>query len=372
MKVSGKTRRQQASIVSKINKEESKDRLGLRPLTRLFPYVLRYKGHLVGALVFLALAAATTLSLPLAVRSMIDNGFTKADSTFVDNYFYALFAIAAVLAISSSMRYYFVIWLGERVVADLRNEVFAHLTKLSASFFDTSKTGELVSRLTADTTQIKSAAGATASMALRNVVLIIGAIFGMIYTSPGLSLIVLVAIPIIVLPIFAFGRNVRRKARHAQDKLADATAYASESISAVRTLQAFTNERLVSGRFSDAVENAFSAARSSVAARAFLTAFAIFMIFASVVAVLWIGAGAVLDGRMSAGLLGQFLLFSVMAAGALGALSEVWGELSQAAGAAERLSELLDTDPEVKEPDNAIALPEEAKGAIEFENVCFS
>ncbi|MCJ8307654.1 MAG: ABC transporter transmembrane domain-containing protein [Hyphomicrobiales bacterium] len=358
--------------MSKINKEESKDRLGLRPLTRLFPYVLRYKGHLVGALVFLALAAATTLSLPLAVRSMIDNGFTKADSTFVDNYFYALFAIAAVLAISSSMRYYFVIWLGERVVADLRNEVFAHLTKLSASFFDTSKTGELVSRLTADTTQIKSAAGATASMALRNVVLIIGAIFGMIYTSPGLSLIVLVAIPIIVLPIFAFGRNVRRKARHAQDKLADATAYASESISAVRTLQAFTNERLVSGRFSDAVENAFSAARSSVAARAFLTAFAIFMIFASVVAVLWIGAGAVLDGRMSAGLLGQFLLFSVMAAGALGALSEVWGELSQAAGAAERLSELLDTDPEVKEPDNAIALPEEAKGAIEFENVCFS
>ena len=372
MKVSGKTRRQQASIVSKINKEESKDRLGLRPLTRLFPYVLRYKGHLVGALVFLALAAATTLSLPLAVRSMIDNGFTKADSTFVDNYFYALFAIAAVLAISSSMRYYFVIWLGERVVADLRNEVFAHLTKLSASFFDTSKTGELVSRLTADTTQIKSAAGATASMALRNVVLIIGAIFGMIYTSPGLALIVLVAIPIIVLPIFAFGRNVRRKARHAQDNLADATAYASESISAVRTLQAFTNERLVSGRFSDAVENAFSAARSSVAARAFLTAFAIFMIFASVVAVLWIGAGAVLDGRMSAGLLGQFLLFSVMAAGALGALSEVWGELSQAAGAAERLSELLDTDPEVKEPDNAIALPEEAKGAIEFENVCFS
>lgn len=372
MKVSGKTRRHQTSIVSKINKEQSKDRIGLRPLTRLFPYILRYKGHLVGAFVFLALAAATTLSLPLAVRSMIDNGFTKADSAFVDNYFYALFAIAAVLAISSSLRYYFVIWLGERVVADLRNEVFAHLTKLSASFFDTSKTGELVSRLTADTTQIKSAAGATASMALRNVVLIIGAIIGMIYTSPSLSLIVLVAIPIIVLPIFAFGRNVRRKARYAQDKLADATAYASESISSVRTLQAFTNEKLVSKRFSDAVENAFSAARSSVAARAFLTAFAIFMIFTSVVAVLWIGAGAVLDGRMSSGLLGQFLLFSVMAAGALGALSEVWGELSQAAGAAERLSELLDTEPDVKEPENPTALPAQALGSIEFEDASFS
>ncbi|MEP0941294.1 MAG: ABC transporter transmembrane domain-containing protein [Rhizobiaceae bacterium] len=372
MKVSGKTRRQKSAIVSKLHTKESKDRVGLRPLARLLPYIMRYKGHLVGAFVFLALAAATTLSLPLAVRSMIDNGFSKADSAFIDNYFYALFAIAALLAVSSSMRYYFVIWLGERVVADLRNEVFAHLTKLSASFYDTAKTGELVSRLTADTTQIKSAAGATASMALRNVVLIIGAIAGMIYTSPSLSLIVLAAIPVIVLPIFAFGRNVRRKSRYAQDRLADATAYASESISSIRTLQAFTNERLVAGRFSEAVENAFEAARSSIAARAFLTAFAIFMVFTSVVAVLWIGAGAVLDGRMSSGLLGQFLLFSVMAAGALGALSEVWGELSQAAGAAERLSELLDTEPDVKEPEIPVALPEPAEGAIEFEDASFA
>jgi ATP-binding cassette subfamily B protein len=372
MKVSGKTRRHKSSIVSNLNSSETKDRAGLKPLARLLPYIMRYKGHLVGAFVFLALAAATTLSLPLAVRSMIDNGFSKADSAFIDSYFYALFAIAALLAVSSSMRYYFVIWLGERVVADLRNEVFAHLTKLSASFYDTAKTGELVSRLTADTTQIKSAAGATASMALRNVVLIIGAIAGMIYTSPSLSLIVLVAIPIIVLPIFAFGRNVRRKSRYAQDKLADATAYASESISSVRTLQAFTNERLVANRFSNAVEGAFEAARSSIAARAFLTAFAIFMVFNSVVAVLWIGAGAVLDGRMSSGLLGQFLLFSVMAAGALGALSEVWGELSQAAGAAERLSELLDTEPDVKEPENPIALPVPAEGSVEFDNASFA
>ena len=372
MKISGKTRRHSSSIVSKFNTNESKDRMGLKPLARLLPYIMRYKGHLVGAFVFLALAATATLSLPLAVRSMIDNGFSKADSAFVDNYFFALFAIAALLAVSSSMRYYFVIWLGERVVADLRNEVFAHLTKLSVSFFDKTKTGELVSRLTADTTQIKSAAGATASMALRNVVLIIGAIAGMIYTSPGLSLIVLVAIPIIVLPIFAFGRNVRRKSRYAQDKLADATAYASESISSVRTLQAFTNEQLVAGRFSNAVEHAFEAARSSIAARAFLTAFAIFMVFTSVVAVLWIGAGAVLDGRMSSGLLGQFLLFSVMAAGALGALSEVWGELSQAAGAAEQLSELLDTEPDVKEPENPIALPNLAEGSVEFENASFA
>ncbi len=339
---------------------------------RLLPYVLRYKGHIAGALVFLCLASTVTLSLPLAIRSMIDNGFSRADSTFVDNYFYALFAIAALLAVSSALRYYFVIWLGERVVADLRRDVFAHITKLSVSFFDTAKTGELVSRLTADTTQIKSVAGATASMALRNSLLIIGSIAGMIWTSPSLSLIVLAAIPIIVFPIFFFGRNVRKRSRIAQDTLAEASAYASEAISSVRTLQAFTNEKMVSGLFGKAVERAFDAARASIAARAFLTAFAIFMIFSSVVAVLWIGAGAVLDGSMSPGLLGQFLIFSIMAAGALGSLSEVWGELSQAAGAAERLSELLATPAEIEAPATPVALPEPSEGALQLDGVSFA
>ncbi|EFL87887.1 ABC transporter transmembrane domain-containing protein [Ahrensia sp. R2A130] len=355
-----------------MSEETQKDRTGLAPLRHLVPYIMRYRGHLLGALVFLFIAALTTLSLPLAVRSMIDNGFLNEDAVFVNQYFYALFAIAALLAISSSLRYYFVIWLGERVVADLRSDVFAHITTLSADFFDTARTGELVSRLTADTTQIKSAAGATASMALRNVVLIIGAIAGMIWSSPSLSLIVLAAIPLIVLPIFAFGRNVRKKSRFAQDELANATAFASESISSVKTLQAFTNETLTSTRFSDAIESSFSAARSSVAARATLTAFAIFMIFTSVIGVLWIGAGAVLEGTMTPGLLGQFLIFSVMAAGALGALSEVWGELSQAAGAAERLSELLATEPVIAVPTNPEALPEPARGELIFDHVAFA
>ncbi|MEM8750868.1 MAG: ABC transporter transmembrane domain-containing protein [Pseudomonadota bacterium] len=349
-----------------------RDRTGLRPLMHLLPYIWNYKGRLATALTFLMLAALTTLSLPLAIRSMIDNGFSKADNAFVDNYFYGLFAIAALLAVASSGRYYFVIWLGERVVADLRRDVFAHITKLSASFFDTAKTGELVSRLTADTTQIKSVAGATASLALRNTVLMIGAIAGMIYTSPGLSLIVIIAIPIIILPIFAFGRNVRRRSRHAQDMLADATAYASESISSVRVLQAFTNELMVANRFSTAVERAFSAARDSILARSLLTAFAIFMIFSSVVAVLWIGAGQVLDGTMTPGLLGQFLIFSLMAAGSLGALSEVWGELSQAAGAAERLSELLATQPDIEAPSHPLDLPESSSGALLLEGVTFA
>ncbi|MEL6968099.1 MAG: ABC transporter transmembrane domain-containing protein [Pseudomonadota bacterium] len=345
---------------------------GLAPLSSLFPYVLRYRGHLAGALIFLIVAAGATLMLPIAVRRMVDEGFVNANSELVNSYFYALFGLAALLALSSSARYYFVIWLGERVVADLRSDVFRHIATLSAAFFDTAKTGELVSRLTADTTQIKSAAGATASMALRNVVLIIGAVVGMVVTSPALSAIVLGAIPLIVIPIFAFGRSVRRRSRKAQDTLADASAYASEAITSVKTMQAFTNETLVSSVFSGAVERAFEAARASVLARAVLTAFAIFTVFSSVVGVLWIGAGSVMSGAMSEGMLIQFLFFSVMAAGALGALSEVWGELSQAAGAAERLSELLAHEPDVTVVDAPIPMASPVRGHIQFDHVSFA
>jgi ATP-binding cassette subfamily B protein len=344
----------------------------LRPLARILPYMLRYKARLAAAIFFLAVAALATLSLPYAVQSMIDNGFVNADSEFVNTYFYALFGVVALLAVSSAARYYFVIWLGERVVADLRADVFAHITRLSASFFDTAKTGELISRLTADTVQIKSVAGATASMALRNVVLIIGAIVGMILTAPGLSLIVLVVIPSIILPIFAFGRNVRRKSRLAQDELANATAYASEAISSVKTLQSFTQEASASKRFGRAVEKAFEAARSSIMARSFLTAFAIFTVASSVVAVLWVGADLVLTGEMTPGLLSRFIIFAIMAAGALGALSEVWGEISLAAGAAERLTELLATEPDVADPTNPAALPEPARGTVAFKNTAFA
>lgn len=352
-------------------KKESRSDL-LRPLARLIPYLMRYKSRVAAALVFLIMAAGATLTVPIAVRRMLDGVFVQSHSVLIEKYFLAMIGVVAVLAISSAGRYYFVIWLGERVVADLRKDVFSHLTRLSADFFDTAKTGELVSRLTADTTQIKSAAGATASMALRNIVLIIGSIIGMITTSLWLAALVLIAIPIIVLPIFAIGRAVRRRSRVAQDTLADATAYATESISSVKTLQAFTNEKLVSNIFDMSVERSFDAARTSVLTRALLTAFAIFAIFASVVGVLWLGANAVLEGTMSPGTLGQFILYSVFAAGALGALSEVWGELSQAAGAAERLSELLATEPNIAAPENPIALPETALGSVTLNNVDFA
>ncbi len=353
-------------------KADDERRRSLRPLGRIWPYVMRYRSKVAWAVVFLVLAAATTLTLPLAVRRMIDHGFSTSDSTFIANYFSMLVVIAAVLALASAGRYYFVITLGERVVSDLRRDVFAHVTRLSPAFFDHAQSGEIVSRLTADATQIKSAVGATASVALRNVILGLGAVVMMVVTSPKLSSLVLAAIPVIVLPLVAFGRSVRKKSRQAQDTLADAAAYASEQIGSVRTLQAFTNERLVTERFGGAVEAAFEAARSSVFARSFLTFFAIFTIFASVVAVLWFGSRDVLSGAMSPGTLGQFLLYSVFAAGALGALSEVWGELSHAAGAAERLTELLAEQPVITSPALPKPLPATAMGSVEFRDVSFS
>jgi ATP-binding cassette subfamily B protein len=347
-------------------------RRSVRPLRNLFPYIIRYRKLAVGAIISLIVAAVTTLALPMAVRRMIDHGFEAASSTFIAEYFAALVVMAALLAAASASRYYFVVTLGERVVADIRRDVFSHVTTLSPAFFDKAHSGEIVSRLAADTTQVKSAVGATASVALRNVILGLGAVAMMVVTSPKLSGLVIAAIPVIVLPLVAFGRSVRRKSRQAQDTLAEATAYASEQIGAVRTLQAFTNEKLVTGRFAGAVDAAFEAARASVFARSFLTFFAIFMIFSSVVAVLWFGSRDVLAGTLSPGTLGQFLLYSVFAAGALGALSEVWSELSQAAGAAERLTEILAEKPAIQPPADPQPLPATAKGAISFDDVSFS
>ncbi len=351
--------------------EARRNRASLRPLAGLLPYLSRYRSQTFAAAFFLLLATATTLTLPVAVRRMIDHGFSGNNVAFINDYFSMMIVIAAVLAIASAARYYFVIWIGERVISDVRADVFAHVTSLSPEFFDREQSGEIVSRLTADTTQVKSAVGATASMALRNTLLGIGAVIMMIATSPRLSMVVLGAIPLIVLPIVAFGRAVRRRSRTAQDTLAEATAYASEAIGAVRTMLAFANEALVRRRFAAAVETAFGAARSAIRTRALLTAFAIFLIFASVVVMLWFGARDVMSGAMSPGTLGQFLLYAVFAAGALGALSEVWGELSQAAGAAERLTELMAEKPAVTAPANPVALPEAARGEIEFDHVSF-
>jgi ATP-binding cassette subfamily B protein len=312
------------------------------------------------------------LLVPLAVRRMIDFGFTARGIELINTYFLAMIAVAAVLACASAARYYLVTTLGERIVADLRGDVFAHLTSLSAAFFDEARTGEMISRLTADTTQIKASVGSSVSVALRNLVLFIGASAMMVVTSPRLSVYVLTAIPIIVLPLYAFGRAVRRRSRLAQDTLADASAYAGELIGAVRVLQAFTNERLGVARFRGAVERAFEAARASIRARALLTGFAIFLVSSSVVVVLWVGAHEVLTVEITPGRLGQFILYAVFGAGALGSLSEIGGEIAAASGAAERLFEILAIKPAIFRPAQPLALPVPPRGEAAFEDVEFS
>ena len=346
-------------------------KVNLRPLASLVPYVNRYRGRALAAFGALVLAAVTTLVVPIAVRRMIDFGFTGRGLALINSYFLVMIGVAVVLAFASAARYYLVTTLGERIVADLRGDVFAHLTSLSAAFFDEARTGEMVSRLTADTTQIKASVGSSISVALRNLVLFIGASAMMVVTSPQLSAFVLAAIPVIVLPLYAFGRAVRRRSRSAQDTLADASAYAAELIGAVRVLQAFTNERLGVARFREAVERAFEAARHSIRARAILTALAIFLVSTSVVIVLWVGAHRVLIGELTPGRLGQFILYAVFAAGALGSLSETGGEIAAASGAAERLFEILSIKPAISCPAHPVALPSPARGEAAFENVYF-
>ncbi len=344
----------------------------LRALAVILPYVARYRGRAFAAIGALVAAAMVTLAFPLAIRGMIDVGFSDADAGFVNRSFLTLIVLAGALALASSCRYYLVMTIGERIVADLRRDVFAHLMRLSPAFFDKVHSGEIISRLTADTTQIKSAVGASASTALRNLVLFVGATIMMVVTSPRLSGLILMVIPAIVLPIVAFGRRVRRNSRLAQDRLADASAYAAEGVGGVRTIQAYTLEGVADSRFASLIETSFAAARRATASRALLTAFAIFLVFASVVAVLWWGAHSVLAGTMSAGLLGQFLLYSVFAAGALGELSQVWGEVSQAAGATERIAELLATKPRIARPLRPQPLPTPTRGEIIFDNVHFN
>ncbi len=351
---------------------ETGGRRSLRPLLALKPYISRHPGKLALAAVALLLSAMAMLSLPLAVRRIIDTGLSGADPAFISRYFAVLLIIGAVLAAASAARMYLVNWLGERVVADLRADVFAHLSRLGPTFYETTHSAEVMSRLTADTTQIKAAAGSAFSQMLRNTIMLFGALGMMLVTSLQLSAMVLVAIPAIVLPLIAYGRSVRRLSRRAQDTLAEASAYAAENLTAVRTMQAFTNEETVSARFKSDIEVAFDAARARLKARAGLTAVTIFLVFASIIGVLWFGADAVVRGDLSAGRLSQFVLYAVFAAAALAELSEVWGEVSQAAGAAERLTELLAVTPQIRSPERPQALPQPARGHVAFDGVSFA
>ncbi|MET0194652.1 MAG: ABC transporter transmembrane domain-containing protein [Hyphomicrobiaceae bacterium] len=344
----------------------------LRPLLALQPYLLRYP-HMLGlAIAALVASAAAMLVVPVAVRRMVDHGFSGGDGAFMDQYFAMLIVIGLALALASATRFYAVNWLGERVVADLRDEVFRHLAGLGPAFYEKTHSGEVMSRLTADTTQIKAAAGSALSQALRNSIMLVGALVMMFVTSPMLSCLALAAIPLIVFPMFAYGRAVRRLSRAAQDRLADASAYAADNLGAVRALTAFGQETTVSGRFAAAVERAFQAARSRLLARAGLTAIAIFLVVSSIVGILWFGSRLVISGEMTGGRLGQFVLYAAFAAGAMAELAEVWGELAQASGAAERLAELLAVRPEIANPPRPKRMPFPPQGTVSFQDVRFA
>jgi ATP-binding cassette, subfamily B, bacterial len=347
-------------------------RVPLGALKPLLPYALVYRSRIAAALIALVIASAATLIVPLAVRRMIDFGFSDSNADVIKVYFLAMIGVVAVLAAASGARYYLVMTLGERVVADLRSDLFAHLTRLDPGFFDREKTGEIASRLSADTTQLKATFGSSASIALRNLFMFVGAIAMMVVTSPKLSAFVLAAIPVIVLPLFAAGRAVRQRSKRAQDTLAEATAFATESLTAVRVMQSFVAEAFTARRYRKAAYGAYEAARSMAQARGVVTAAALFLAFGSVVAVLWLGAQDVVAGRMSGGALLQFVLYAVFGAGALGQLTEVWNEVSQAAGAAARIGELLAIKPRIAAPASPIRLAKPVRGELAFRSVDFA
>ena len=331
----------------------------LATLAGLLPFMAPYRKRFLLAAIALLVAAGATLAIPVAFRQLIDLGFvsdvTGAGARHINFYFLALFGVACVLAVATAARFYLVSWLGERVTADLRSAVYAHVVTQSPQFFETTRSGEVLSRLTADTTLIQAVVGTSISMALRNALLFAGGMTMLFITSVKLSSIILVTLLAVVLPIVLFGRRVRKLSRQSQDRIADATALAGEMLNAVGIVQAYTHEAQEARRFGAAVEDAFQTALRRIRARSLLTVVAILLVFGAIVFVLWLGAHAVIEGTMSAGQLGQFILYATIVAGAIAALSEVLGEAQRAAGATERLLELLAEQSPIRSPDQPVA-----------------
>ncbi|HEU4665303.1 MAG TPA: ABC transporter transmembrane domain-containing protein [Dokdonella sp.] len=343
----------------------------LRSLTRLLPYLRPYRGLLAGWLGFLAVSSTATLTLPQAVRVMIDHGFTQSNAAAINASFLGLFAVAAVLAIATAARFFFVTLLGERVAADLRRRLYDHLLTLDQAFYESTRTGELVSRLAADTELVQTVVGSTLSVALRSVVTLIGGAAAMIWTSPRLAGFTVLVIPAVVLPIVVFGRRVTKLSRESQDRIADASATASEALNAVHTVQAYTREPAESRRYAHAIALALDVAKRRIAMTGSLTAMVILLVFGAITLVLWAGAKAVMAGTMAPGVLSQFVLYAVFAAGSVGALSEVWGQVLRAAGALGRIGDLLDARPGIRSPSTPVPLERPVRGAIRFEHVEF-
>ena len=339
-------------------------------LRGLVPFLWPYRVLLGLALMALILTASVSLILPLAVRRVID-GFNEANAQLLDQYFAAALVIAALLAVGTGLRYYLVTRLGERVVADIRRALFDRVLGMSPAFFERILTGEVLSRITTDTTLILSVIGSSVSVALRNVLILLGGLVLLFLTSAKLTGLVLLIVPAIIVPIVVLGRRLRALSRESQDWIAASSGSASEALSSVQTVQAFTHEGATRGQFAEVTEKSFISAKARVKTRAIMTVIVIFLTFAGIVGVLWVGARDVRADQMSVGALIQFVIYAVMVAGAVGALSEIWGELQRAAGATERLVELLGTEDSVQDPVRPVALPRPVRGEIAFEDVTF-
>ena len=353
------------------NSSERPKATSLKPLKALVPFILKYRGTLIAALAALLVASAALLALPVALRYLIDNGFAANDVGTINRYFGWFFAAAAAFGGFAALRYYLVSWLGERVVADIRTSVYDRVVRMDPTFFETTRTGEVLSRLTTDTTLVQSVSGVSLSIALRTMVSLVGGLIMLALTSVQLTIYILMGIPVVILPMIIVGRRIRRQSRTTQDRVADTSSLADETLNAIQTVQAFTLEPLQSVRYSDAVVESFKAAVRRVRTRAFLTALGITMVFGAITIILWAGSRAVLAGSMSGGELAQFLMYSLFVGSSAAALSEVWGEVQRGAGAMERLAELLIAEPVIRAPENPLDLAGRASGSISFKNLKF-
>jgi ATP-binding cassette, subfamily B, bacterial len=343
----------------------------LRPLRSLWPYLRKYRLILVLAMVALLIAAAAMLVIPMAFRDLIDRGMAAQDAETINTYFVAFLAAAAVFGAFAALRFYFVTWLGERVVADLRSDIYSRVVRMDPTFFEVTRTGEVLSRLTTDTTLVQSIAGVNLSMTLRSAIQLVGALVLMIATSPSLAGMIVLLIPLVIVPLLLVGRRVRTLSRESQDKIADTSGLAGETLNAIQTVQAFTLERLHTERYRNAVEDSFHVSIRRSKVRAAMTAVGTMMVFGAVTFVLWQGAHRVLDNEMTGGELSQFLIYAVYVAIAAITLSEMWGEVQRAAGAMERLVELQTATPTIVAPVSPQQFPTPPLGRIRFENVSF-
>ena len=356
---------------------EPSDRDSKRPtrqlaaLGALWPYMRRHRALAAGWMFFLALSSAATLALPLAVRNMIDRGFASHDAALINGTFIALFVLALILAISTAARYFCITLLGERAIAALRDLLYSRIIRLDVAFYEKTRVGELISRLGTDTEVVQTLIGSSVSVALRSVVMVIGAAALMVWTSPRLAGLTALVIPVVIVPIALYGRRLTRLSRSNQDRIADTSAIANETFNAVYAVKAYAREGIESARYGEAVQRALRAAQKRITARAVLTGGVIVLVFSAVTLVLWAGARGVLAGTINAGLVTQFALYAVMAAGSVGALGGVWGDVLRAAGSMGRISELLAERPSIADPAEPAHLPMPTRGEMSFEHVGF-